>query len=187
MVVPEGALTNISPRCWWSSLTELVLDADRSPARLGEPGPHRAPEDRAGRVLEWAATANPANLARLPGRHRTSRGALASEKIRLMQQGDVELGAASNRVLGSLLLIFGQAVCRRWRGSVHGGGTHEAACSWPSPSVLGERWERRWAGGYGSRPAVLAPGKVTASWPSWRPAYAFLARFAILAVKGVKV
>ena len=52
MVVPEGALTNITAALLVVEPTELVLDADAlGQGAAHEPGPHRRAEDRAGRAF----------------------------------------------------------------------------------------------------------------------------------------
>jgi putative ABC transport system permease protein len=114
------------------------------------------------------------------------------EKLnRPLQQGDVILGAARDGVLGSQLLIFGKPHVVYGRLGRTGVGTHERGVfmSFATLDALGEALGGGMGGGHGTKPAVLAPGKVTGFLAELAPgATPLQARFAILSnVKGVKV
>ena len=188
MVVPEGALTNITASLLVVEPTELVLDADAlARARITSLG--RIAAQKVVRV-EHSGIGSHHESADLvgfePAQDFTVQPWLAEKLNRPMQQGDVILGAARDGVLGSQLLIFGKPHVVYGRLGRTGVGTHERGVfmSFATLAALGEA-----IGGHGGKPAVLAPGKVTGFLAELAPgASALQARFAILSnVKGVKV
>jgi len=188
MVVPEGALTNITASLLVVEPTELVLDADAlAKARLTSLG--RIAAQKIVRV-EHSGIGSHHDSADLigfePAQDFTVQPWLAEKLNRPMQQGDVILGAARDGVLGSQLLIFGKPHVVYGRLGRTGVGTHERGV-FMSFATLGALSEA--IGGHGTKPAVLAPGKVTGFLAELAPSATPLqARFAILSnVKGVKV
>jgi putative ABC transport system permease protein len=188
MVVPEGALTNITASLLVVEPTELVLDADAlARARIASLG--RIAAQKVLRV-EHSGIGSHHESADLvgfePAQDFTVQPWLVEKLNRPMQQGDVILGAARDGVLGSQLLIFGKPHIIYGRLGRTGVGTHERGVfmSFATLDALGET-----IGGHGTKPAVLAPGKVTGFLAELAPgATPLQARFAILSnVKGVKV
>ena len=188
MVVPEGALTNITASLLVVEPTELVLDADAlSKARITSLG--RIAAQKVVRV-EHSGIGSHHESADLigfePAQDFTVQPWLAEKLNRPLQPGDVILGAARDGVLGSQLLIFGKPHVVYGRLGRTGVGTHERGVfmSFATLDALGEA-----IGGHGTKPAVLAPGKVTGFLAELAPgATPLQARFAILSnVKGVKV
>lgn len=188
MVVPEGALTNITASLLVVEPSELVLDADAlAKARLASLG--RIAAQKIVRV-EHSGIGSHHESADLigfePAQDFTVQPWLSEKLNRPMQQGDVILGAARDGVLGSQLLIFGKPHIVYGRLGRTGVGTHERGVfmSFATLDALGEA-----IGGHGTKPAVLAPGKVTGFLAELAPgATPLQARFAILSnVKGVKV
>lgn len=188
MVVPEGALTNITASLLVVEPTELVLDADAlAKARLASLG--RVAAQKVVRV-EHSGIGGHHESADLigfePAQDFTVQPWLVEKINRPLQAGDVILGAARDGVLGSQLLIFGKPHVVYGRLGRTGVGTHERGVfmSFATLDALGEA-----IGGHGIRPAVLAPGKVTGFLAELAPgATPLQARFAILStVKGVKV
>ena len=188
MVVPEGALTNITASLLVVEPSELVLDADvLAKARLTSLG--RIAAQKIVRV-EHSGIGSHHETADLvgfePAQDFTVQPWLAEKLNRPMQQGDVILGAARDGVLGSQLLIFGKPHVVYGRLGRTGVGTHERGVfmSFTTLDALGEA-----IGGHGTKPAVLAPGKVSGFLAELAPgATPLQARFAILSnVKGVKV
>ncbi|GEP58745.1 ABC transporter permease [Reyranella soli] len=188
MVVPEGALTNITASLLVVEPTELVLDADAlAKARITSLG--RIAAQKVVRV-EHSGIGSHHESADLigfePAQDFTVQPWLSEKLNRPMQQGDVILGAVRDGVLGSQLLIFGKPHVVYGRLGRTGVGTHERGVfmSFATLDALGEA-----IGGHGTKPAVLAPGKVTGFLAELAPgATPLQARFAILSnVKGVKV
>jgi putative ABC transport system permease protein len=188
MVVPEGALTNITASLLVVEPSELVLDADAlAKARLTSLG--RIAAQKVVRV-EHSGIGSHHESADLigfePAQDFTVQPWLVEKLNRPLQAGDVILGAARDGVLGSQLLIFGKPHVVYGRLGRTGVGTHERGVfmSFATLDALGEA-----IGGHGTKPAVLAPGKVTGFLAELAPgATPLQARFAILSnVKGVKV
>ncbi len=188
MIVPEGALTNITASLLVVEPTDLVLDADAlAKARLTSLG--RVAAQKIVRVEHSGIGSHheSADLIGFEPAHDFTVQPWLSEKLnRPMQQGDVILGAARDGVLGSQLLIFGKPHIVYGRLGRTGVGTHERGVfmSLATLDALGEA-----ISGHGAKPAVLAPGKVTGFLAELAPgATPLQARFAILSnVKGVKV
>lgn len=187
MVVPEGALTNITASLLVVEPTELVLDADvLAKARIASLG--RIAAQKVVRV-EHSGIGSHHESADLigfdPAQDFTVQPWLGEKLNRPMQQGDVILGAARDGVLGSQLLIFGKPHIVYGRLGRTGVGTHERGVfmSFATLAALSEA-----IGGHGNKPAVLAPGKVTGFLAELAPgATPLQARFALLSnVKGVK-
>jgi putative ABC transport system permease protein len=188
MVVPEGALTNITASLLVVEPSELVLDADAlAKAQLTSLG--RIAAQKIVRV-EHSGIGSHHESADLigfePAQDFTVQPWLVEKLNRPLQAGDVILGAARDGVLGSQLLIFGKPHVVYGRLGRTGVGTHERGVfmSFATLEALGEA-----IGGHGTKPAVLAPGKVTGFLAELAPgATPLQARFAILSnVKGVKV
>ncbi|MBY0319780.1 MAG: ABC transporter permease [Reyranella sp.] len=193
MVVPEGALTNITASLLVVEPSELVLDADAlAKARLTSLG--RIAAQKIVRV-EHSGIGSHHESADLvgfePAQDFTVQPWLSEKLNRPLQQGDVILGAARDGVLGSQLLIFGKPHIVYGRLGRTGVGTHERGVfmSFATLDALGEAPGGGMGGGHGAKPAVLAPGKVTGFLAELAPgATPLQARFAILSnVKGVKV
>jgi putative ABC transport system permease protein len=188
MVVPEGALTNITASLLVVEPGELVLDADvLAKARLTSLG--RIAAQKIVRV-EHSGIGSHHESADLigfePAQDFTVQPWLVEKLNRPLQAGDVILGAARDGVLGSQLLIFGKPHVVYGRLGRTGVGTHERGV-FMSFATLDGLVEA--IGGHGTKPAVLAPGKVTGFLAELAPgATPLQARFAILSnVKGVKV
>ena len=188
MVVPEGALTNITPSLLVVEPTDLVLDADTlAKARLASLG--RVAAQKIVRV-EHSGIGSHHETADLigfqPDRDFTVQPWLSEKLNRPLQQGDVILGAARDGVLGVQLLIFGKPHVVYGRLGRTGVGTHERGVfmSFATLEALSEA-----IGGHGTKPAALAPGKVSGFLAELAAgATPLQARFAILSnVKGVKV
>jgi putative ABC transport system permease protein len=192
MVVPEGALTNITASLLVVEPTELVLDADAlAKARLASLG--RVAAQKVVRV-EHSGIGSHHESADLigfePAQDFTVQPWLVEKINRPLQAGDVILGAARDGVLGSQLLIFGKPHVVYGRLGRTGVGTHERGVfmSFATLDALGEALGGM-GGGHGAKPAVLAPGKVSGFLAELAPgATPLQARFAILSnVKGAKV
>jgi putative ABC transport system permease protein len=188
MVVPEGALTNITASLLVVEPTELVLEADAlAKARLTSLG--RIAAQKIVRV-EHSGIGSHHESADLigfePVQDFTVQPWLVEKLNRPLQAGDVILGAARDGVLGSQLLIFGKPHVVYGRLGRTGVGTHERGVfmSFAALEALSEA-----IGGHGAKPAVLAPGKVSGFLAELAPgATPLQARFAILSnVKAVKV
>ncbi len=188
MVVPEGALTNITASLLVVEPTELVLDVDMlARARLTSLG--RIAAQKIVRV-EHSGIGSHHESADLigfePANDFTIQPWLSEKLNRPLQPGDVILGAGRDGMLGSQLLIFGKPHVVYGRLGRTGVGTHERGVfmSFTTLEALGEA-----IGGHGTKPAVLAPGKVSGFLVELSAGSTPLqARFAILSnVKGVKV
>lgn len=188
MVVPEGALTNITAALLTVEPTDLVLDADAlAQARLTSLG--RIAAQKIVRV-EHSGIGSHHDSADLigfePARDFTVQPWLSEKLNRSLRPGDVILGAGREGNLGAELLIFGKPHVIYGRLGRTGVGTHERGVfmSFATLEALAGA-----IGSHGKQPAVLASGKVTGFLAELAPgATALQARFAILSsVKGVKV
>jgi putative ABC transport system permease protein len=187
MVVPEGALTNITAALLVVEPTELVLDADAF-AKAGLISVGRVAAQKIVRVEHSGIGSHHDSVDLIgfdPARDFTIQPWLAEKLNRPPQPGDVILGAGRDAPLGSQLLIFGEPHVVYGRLGRTGVGTHERGVFMAFATL------EALAGAIqgGSPPAVLAPGKVTGFLVELAPgATALQARFAILsALKGVKV
>ena len=185
MVVPEGALTNITAALLTVEPTDLVLEADvLAKARLASVA--RAAPQKIARV-EHSGIGSHHELVDLIGIdpvHDFTIQPWLKEKLgREFRPGDVILGAGRDAPLGSQLLIFGKPHVVYGKLGRTGVGTHERGIFMSFETL------QSLAGSMPQRPAVLAPGKVTGFLVELAPGATTLqARFAILsAVKGVKV
>src|SRR5689334_14047467 len=177
MVVPEGALTNITASLLVVEPSELVLDADAlAKARIASLG--RIAAQKIVRV-EHSGIGSHHETADLigfePARDFTVQPWLSEKLNRPMQRGDVILGAARDGVLGSELLIFGKPHIVYGRLGRTGVGTHERGV-FMSLATLDAL-------------ASAKPGQVSGFLVELAPGVAPVqARFAILStLKGVKV
>ena len=194
MVVPEGALTNITAALLTVEPTDLVLDADLfAKARLASVS--RAAPQKIARV-EHSGIGSHHESADLigfdPVLDFTIQPWLVEKLNRELQPGDVILGAGREAPLGSQLLIFGKPHTVYGRLGKTGVGTHERGVfmSFGTLDALAMSIGSHGSGhGGGSPPAVLQPGKVSGFLLELAPGTAPLqARFAILStLKGVKV
>jgi putative ABC transport system permease protein len=187
MVVPEGALTNITAALLVVEPTELVLDADAF-AKAGLISVGSVAAQKIVRVEHSGIGSHHDSVDLIgfdPARDFTIQPWLAEKLNRPLQPGDVILGAGRDAPLGSQLLIFGKPHTVYGRLGRTGVGTHERGVFMAFATL------EALAGAIqgGSPPAVLAPGKVTGFLVELAPgATALQARFAILsALKGVKV
>ncbi|MSP75417.1 MAG: ABC transporter permease [Rhodospirillaceae bacterium] len=185
MVVPEGALTNITAALLTVEPTDLVLDADvLAKARLASVA--RAAPQKIARV-EHSGIGGHHELVDLigidPARDFTIQPWLKEKLGRELRTGDVILGAGRDAPLDSQLLIFGKPHLVYGKLGRTGVGTHERGVFMSIVTL------EALAPSMPQRPAVLAPGKVTGFLVELAPgATALQARFAILsAVKGAKV
>ena len=189
MVVPEGALTNITAALLTVEPTDLVLDADvLDKAGLASVG--RAAPQKIVRV-EHSGIGSHHDLVDLigidPARDFTVQPWLKERLNRELRGGDIILGAGRDAPLGSQLLIFGKPHVVYGRLGRTGVGTHERGIFMSFGTLEALAGAMPLQGG--ARPAVLAPGKVTGFLVELAPGATTLqARFAILsAVKGAKV
>lgn len=189
MVVPEGALANITAALLVVEPTDLVVDGDAF-AKVGLAGIARAAPQKIVRV-EHSGVGGHHESADLigfdPALDFTIRPWLVEKLNRDMRPGDVILGAGRDAPLGSELLIFGKPHVVYGRLGRTGVGTHErgvfmsfATLEALAPSVHGHG---------GGPPAALQKGKVSGFLVELAPGTTPLqARFAILStLKGVKV
>jgi len=183
MVVPEGALTNITAALLTVEPTELVLDADAfAKARISSVA--RVAPQKIVRV-EHSGIGDHHELVDLvgfdPARDFTIQPWLAEKLNRPLQAGDVILGASREAPLGSQLLIFGKPHTVYGRLGRTGVGIHERGVfmSFAALEAMADK----------VKAAVLTPGKVTGFLVELAPgSTALQARFAILStLKGVKV
>jgi len=189
MVAPEGALTNITAALLTVEPTDLVLDADAlSKVRLASIG--RVAPQKIVRV-EHSGIGGHHELVDLigidPARDFTIQPWLKEKLNRELRAGDVILGAGRDAPLGSQLLIFGKPHLVYGKLGRTGVGTHERGVFMSFATLEALAGSMAQMGG--TRPAALAPGKVTGFLVELAPgATALQARFAILsAVKGAKV
>ncbi len=188
MVVPEGALTNITAALLTVEPTDLVLDQDLfAKANLTSVG--RAAPQKIARV-EHSGIGGHHESADLigfdPALDFTVRPWLVERLGRDMRAGDVILGAGRAAALGSELLIFGKAHTVYGRLGKTGVGTHERGVfmSFDTLEALAGLVH-----GPNGPPAVLQKGKVSGFLVELAPgATPLQARFAILStLKDVKV
>jgi len=189
MVVPDGALTNITAALLTVEPTDLVLDADvLDRARLASVG--RAAPQKIVRVGH-SGIGSHHDLVDLigidPARDFTVQPWLKEKLNRPLRTGDVILGAGRDAPLGSQLLIFGKPHVVYGKLGRTGVGTHERGVFMSFATLEALAGSIPAMGN--TRPAALAPGKVTGFLVELAPgATALQARFAILsAIKGVKV
>ena len=189
MVTPEGALTNITAALLTVEPTDLVLDADAlDKAHLASVG--RAAPQKVVRA-EHSGIGSHHDLVDLigidPARDFTVQPWLKEKLNRDLRAGDVILGAGRDGPLGSQMLIFGKPHIVYGKLGRTGVGTHERGVfmSFETLEALAGSMPQQG----GTRPAVLAPGKVTGFLVELAPGATTLqARFAVLsAVKGAKV
>jgi putative ABC transport system permease protein len=189
MVVPEGALTNITAALLTVEPTELTLDADvLAKARIASIG--RSSAQKIVRVEHSGIGSHHDSVDLIgfdPASDFTVQPWLAEKLNRELRPGDVILGAAREGVLGSELLIFGKPHIVYGRLARTGVGTHERGV-FMSIATL-EALAGVLHGADGKPPAVLAPGKVTGFLAELAPgATPLQARFALLSsLTGVKV
>lgn len=189
MVVPEGALANITAALLVVEPTDLVLEGDAfAKARLA--GIARAAPQKVVRV-EHSGIGSHHESADLigfdPALDFTIRPWLVEKLNRDMRPGDVILGADRAAPLGSELLIFGKPHVVYGRLGRTGVGTHERGVFMATTTL--EALAGSMGGHGGSRPAALEPGKASGFLVELAPGTTSLqARFAILStLKGVKV
>ena len=189
MVVPEGALTNITAALLTVEPTELTLDVDAlAKARIASIA--RSSSQKIVRVEHSGIGAHhdPVDLIGFdPTSDFTVQPWLAERLNRDLRPGDVILGAARNGALGSELLIFGRPHAVYGRLARTGVGTHERGVFMSFATFDGLAGAIH--GPDGKPPAALAPGKVTGFLAELAPgATPLQARFAILSsMPGVKV
>ncbi len=190
MVVPEGALTNITASLLVVEPTDLVLDAgllDRAGiASLG-----RIAAQKVARVAHSGVGSQHEAVDLVgfdPARDFTIQPWLAEKLNRPLQPGDVILGAARDGVLGNQLLLFGRPHVIYGRLGRTGVGTHERGVflSIASLEAIGPAIA---AANGGVSPPALAAGKVSGFLTELAAGASSLqARFALLSsVKGIKV
>lgn len=189
MVVPDGALTNITAALLTVEPTDLVLDVDvLDRARLASVG--RAAPQKIVRVGH-SGIGSHHDLVDLigidPARDFTVQPWLKEKLNRPLRAGDVILGAGRDAPLGSQLLIFGKPHVVYGKLGRTGVGTHERGVFMSFATLEALAGSIPPMGD--TRPAALAPGKVTGFLVELAPgASALQARFAILStIKGVKV
>ena len=188
MVVPEGALTNITAALLTVEPTDLVLDRDLfAKANLASVG--RAAPQKIARV-EHSGIGGHHESADLigfdPALDFTVRPWLVEKLGRDMRAGDVILGAGRAAALGSELLIFGKAHTVYGRLGKTGVGTHERGVFMNFDTLEALAGSVH---GPNGPPAVLQKGKVSGFLVELAPgATPLQARFAILStLKDVKV
>jgi len=189
MVVPDGALTNITAALLTVEPTELVLDADAfAKAQIASVG--RIAPQKIVRV-EHSGIGDHHELVDLvgfdPARDFTIQPWLAEKLNRPLGADDVILGASRDTPLGSQVLIFGKPHTVYGRLGRTGVGIHERGVFMSFAAL--EAMAGQVHGPGGAAPAVLSPGKVTGFLLELAPgSTALQARFAILStLKGVKV
>ena len=193
MVVPEGALTNITAALLTVEPTDLVLDQDLF-ARAGIASVSRAAPQKIARVEHSGVGSHHDSVDLIgfdPALDFTVRPWLVEKINRDMRPGDVILGAARAAPLGSELLIFGKAHTVYGRLGKTGVGTHERGVfmTFDTLEALAGSIHGHGHAHGGGPPAVLQKGKVSGFLVELAPgATPLQARFAILStLKGVKV
>lgn len=193
MVVPEGALTNITAALLTVEPTDLVLDHDLF-AKAGIASVGRAAPQKIARVEHSGIGSHHDSVDLIgfdPALDFTVRPWLVEKINRDMRQGDVILGAARDAALGSELLIFGKPHTVYGRLGKTGVGTHERGVfmTFDTLEALAGSIHGHGHGHGGRPPAVLQKGKVSGFLVELAPgATPLQARFAILStLKGVKV
>ena len=188
IVVPDGALTNITAALLTVEPTDLVLDADAlAKAKLdsvAQYAPQKILRVQHSGIGDHHEAVDFVGFD--PARDLTIQPWLAEKINRPLQADDVILGASRDAPLGSQVLIFGKPHIVYGRLSRTGVGIHErgvflslAAFDAMAKSMPGD----------GASSAVAAPGKVTGFLVQLAPGATTLqARFSILSsLKGVKV
>ena len=188
IVVPDGALTNITAALLTVEPTDLVLDADAlAKAKLdsvAQYAPQKILRVQHSGIGDHHEAVDFVGFD--PARDLTIQPWLAEKINRPLQADDVILGAGRDAPLGSQVLIFGKPHIVYGRLSRTGVGIHErgvflslAAFDAMAKSMPGD----------GASSAVAAPGKVTGFLVQLAPgATPLQARFSILSsLKGVKV
>lgn len=193
MVVPEGALTNITAALLTVEPTDLVLDQDLF-AKAGLASVSRAAPQKIARVEHSGIGSHHDSVDLIgfdPALDFTVRPWLVEKINRDMRPGDVILGAARAAPLGSELLIFGKPHTVYGRLGKTGVGTHERGVfmTFDTLEALAGSIHGHGHGHGGGPPAVLQKGKVSGFLVELAPgATPLQARFAILStLKGVKV
>ena len=193
MVVPEGALTNITAALLTVEPTDLVLDQDLF-AKASLASVSRAAPQKIARVEHSGIGSHHDSVDLIgfdPALDFTVRPWLVEKINRDMRQGDVILGAARDAPLGSELLIFGKPHTVYGRLGKTGVGTHERGVfmTFDTLEALAGSIHGHGHGHGGGPPAVLQKGKVSGFLVELAPgATPLQARFAILStLKGVKV
>ena len=188
MVVPDGALTNITAALLTVEPTDLVLGADLlDKTRLTSVG--RSAPQKIARVEHSGIGSHHDSVDLIgfdPARDFTIQPWLVEKLNRPLQTGDVILGAGRDAPLGSQLLIFGKPHVVYGRLGRTGVGTHERGVFMASATLEALAGAIQ---GHGKPMPVLQPGKVTGYLIELAPgATSLQARFAILStVQGVKV
>jgi putative ABC transport system permease protein len=189
MVVPDGALTNITAALLTVEPTDLVLDADAfEKAKISSVA--RVAPQKIVRV-EHSGIGDHHELVDLvgfdPARDFTIQPWLAEKLNRDLRTDDVILGASRDAPLGSQILIFGKPHIVYGRLGRTGVGIHERGVFMSFAALEAMAGQVRGTGGV--PPAVLTPGKVTGFLVELATgSTALQARFAILStLKGVKV
>jgi len=188
IVVPDGALTNITAALLTVEPTDLVLDADAlAKAKLdsvAQYAPQKILRVQHSGIGDHHEAVDFVGFD--PARDLTIQPWLAEKINRPLQADDVILGASRDAPLGSQVLIFGKPHVVYGRLSRTGVGIHErgvflslAAFHAMAKSMPGD----------GASSAVAAPGKVTGFLVQLAPGATTLqARFSILSsLKGAKV
>jgi len=190
MVVPEGALTNITAALLVVEPTDLVLDAgllDRAAiASLGRVAAQKVVRVAGSGVGGQFEAVDLVGFQ--PDRDFTVQPWLVERINRPLQPGDVILGAGRDGALGAQLLIFGRPHTIYGRLGRTGVGPHERGLFLPFASL--EALAPAIAAAAGGRsPPALAPGKASGFLAELAPGASPLeARFALLSsVKGIKV
>lgn len=191
MVVPEGALTNITAALLTVEPTDLVLDRDLF-AKAGIASVGRAAPQKIARVEHSGIGSHHDSVDLIgfdPALDFTVRPWLVEKINRDMRQGDVILGAARDAALGSELLIFGKPHTVYGRLGKTGVGTHERGVFMTFDTFEALAGSVHGHGHGGGPPAVFQKGKVSGFLVELAPgATPLQARFAILStLKGVKV
>ena len=169
MVVPEGALTNITAALLVVEPTDLVLDGDAF-AKAGLTSVGRVAAQKIVRVEHSGIGSHHDSVDLIgfdPARDFTIQPWLADKLNRPMQPGDVILGAGRDAPLGSQLLIFGKPHTVYGRLGRTGVGTHERGVFMAfgdarSPGRRDSRRRRSAARRAGARQGERFPGRAGA-------------------------
>jgi putative ABC transport system permease protein len=188
MVVPDGALTNITAALLTVEPTDLVLDADAL-AKAGLDSVGRYAPQKILRVQHSGIGDHHEAVDFVgfdPNRDLTIQPWLAEKINRPLQADDVILGAGRAAPLGSQVLIFGKPHTVYGRLARTGVGIHERGVFLSLTAF--DAMAKQMPGGEGT-PAVAASDKVTGFLVQLAPdATTLQARFSILSsLKGVKV
>ncbi|MGH8429212.1 MAG: ABC transporter permease, partial [Solimonas sp.] len=180
MVVPEGALTNITASLLTVEPTDLALDGDLF-AKAGLASIGRVAAQKIMRVEHSGIGSHHDSVDLIgfdPARDFTIQPWLVEKLNRDLGPGDVILGASRDAPLGSQLLIFGKPHIVYGRLGRTGVGTHERGVFMAFDTFEALAGAMRGAPGQ-ALPAVLARGKVTGFLVELAPgATALQARFA---------